>query len=497
MTTALATQAFWKRPLSENRTVVVASLVLLTVAVASRIMAYGDPVLHVDDEFYLLGGHEIIRGHLPYIDFWDRKPPGIFLLYAFFALFLDDVLAYQFGGTIFAWATSFVIFLMTRSLVHNRGAILAGMSYLVMLPLFGGMGGQTPVFYNLLIALAAYFAIRHHENPEAARQQRYIVYSMSLCGLALTIKPTTLPEVIFIASVIYISSKDHLDVKSSVLLLLKMGVLIVLPTALIGLLYAAIGAWADLWFAMVVSIFRRESLGATATRAGILYFLMFITPMAVIAARGLFTLRIISAKAAFFMTSWIGAAVVGFLLVPTFYIHYSLPLLVPLAVASGTVYNQPRSGPLLLGALALFSMLNSQMMNFRQFRKDKMEYTRLRLAATKCPLHASLFVQDGPPRLYDEVSARRLTRLSFPDHLGLNIEHNSIPVDQAKETERIMSMRPDVVVTADPPGARATGVVAATLSRELSLHYQATASAVLPLDLHFVSHIVWCRNSKL
>jgi len=60
----------------------IALLLIIAVAVATRIVAWWNPVAHVDDQFYLLAGQELLKGHWPYVDVWDRKPLGLFLLYA-------------------------------------------------------------------------------------------------------------------------------------------------------------------------------------------------------------------------------------------------------------------------------------------------------------------------------------------------------------------------------------------------------------------------------
>ena len=38
---------------------------------------------------------------------------------------------------------------------NTQGAVLAGVAYIGLLNALGGVGGQAPVFYNLLIALEA------------------------------------------------------------------------------------------------------------------------------------------------------------------------------------------------------------------------------------------------------------------------------------------------------------------------------------------------------
>ncbi|MEI9927398.1 MAG: hypothetical protein WDN44_06430 [Sphingomonas sp.] len=55
--------------------------VLLLVAVAARAATFGNPVVHVDEEFYFTTAIRMLHGALPYVDVWDRKPIGLFLVY--------------------------------------------------------------------------------------------------------------------------------------------------------------------------------------------------------------------------------------------------------------------------------------------------------------------------------------------------------------------------------------------------------------------------------
>ncbi len=46
----------------------------LAVALLIRGPTFGYPLLHIDEQFYLLVGDRMLHGALPYVDIWDRKP---------------------------------------------------------------------------------------------------------------------------------------------------------------------------------------------------------------------------------------------------------------------------------------------------------------------------------------------------------------------------------------------------------------------------------------
>ncbi|HET9630369.1 MAG TPA: hypothetical protein VFP14_12895, partial [Novosphingobium sp.] len=90
------------RPTVQFCTLIAASLLL-------RLATFGDPNLHVDEGFYLLVGQEMHHGAVPYVDIWDRKPLGLFLIYWVFAAFPNPVLAYQLGAWLAASLTAFIV----------------------------------------------------------------------------------------------------------------------------------------------------------------------------------------------------------------------------------------------------------------------------------------------------------------------------------------------------------------------------------------------------
>ncbi|MDB5738237.1 MAG: hypothetical protein JWO65_1905, partial [Sphingomonas bacterium] len=57
-------------------TPIVATLIVTIVAILARWPVFGNPVVQIDEEFYLLVGDRLLHGAIPYVDIWDRKPIG-------------------------------------------------------------------------------------------------------------------------------------------------------------------------------------------------------------------------------------------------------------------------------------------------------------------------------------------------------------------------------------------------------------------------------------
>ena len=86
------------------------AILLLFVALAIRAWDFGNPVIDADEQYYLLVGDRMLHGAVPYMDLWDRKPIGLFALFAAIRLLPGDgILAYQLAATLSAWATALVV----------------------------------------------------------------------------------------------------------------------------------------------------------------------------------------------------------------------------------------------------------------------------------------------------------------------------------------------------------------------------------------------------
>jgi len=173
-------------------------LLFCLVAFALKSTTFGHVNRHADETSYFLIGQRMHEGLVPYVDIWDRKPLGLFLIYYLIAGISKSVLAYQFAASFFAAATAWVIALLTSRWTNSRGALLAGLSYLFIAGPFEGNTGQAPDFYNLLIAIAALWIAQAWEDLSAAKIGWRPWAAMALCGLAITIKHTALFESVFL-----------------------------------------------------------------------------------------------------------------------------------------------------------------------------------------------------------------------------------------------------------------------------------------------------------
>jgi hypothetical protein len=416
---------------------------LLVAAVAIRCLDYGNPVIHVDEQYYLLAGSRMLEGAVPYVDIWDRKPVGLFLLYAgMAALPGDDILGYQLVATLFAAATALVVHraaLMTGA--AQRGAIAAAVAYLIWLPILGGRGGQAPVFYNLLVAGAALLTLR---LPRVATARAMLVNGIAACllaGLAIQVKPTAAFEGAFFG-LAHLWTMRRFGVGRSlgagaVWAAVGMGPTLAAFASYAGMGERAADAW---WFANVTSILLRPGYPSGEILMRLLGIGAQLAPL--ILCAGVASRWRGDSAAARLTFGWVAAALVGFLAIGTFFDHYALPLIAPLAVAGARTFGRfPRA---MIGALGLAALL---VLVERVFVPRDTTGARAvaavvqRNSGDECP-----YVFIGDTITYQLADACLPTAYAFPNLLAYATEQGATGIDEAAEVRHILARRPPVIV---------------------------------------------------
>lgn len=431
----------------------IALLLILVVAIATRAVTFGNPVVIQDDQFYLLVGDAMRHGQWPYIDIWDRKPIGLFLLFAGIAsIGGTSILFMQLVATAFAAATAWLIRSVALQFASPPGALMAALAYLLMLPLFGGQSGQSPVFYNLLMVGAFALLARAVGGP-AATVRRHAFWAMLLCGLTLIIKPVAVAEGVFIGLAFLWLLDRRGERPGAILGTAALMVAIALLPSLLALgAYAAKGPLAlDAYIhANFISIFHKHGLGDSARLAGFGYLALYIVPLALFAVTGAARRWKSTPRdpLALLVIGWIIAALVGYLLVPNFFDHYALPLLPPLCVSAATLFAR-RDGPLFFAVIVAFSLFQGSILDLAGNRRARAEMAAVSRTIEQARRGGCLFVADGPAWLYAQSPACRVTPYLFPGHLTLLVEADALGVAQRDELARVLARRPAVIVTRD------------------------------------------------
>jgi hypothetical protein len=441
----------------------VIGLALLVVATfLIRARYFGNPFIDVDEQFYLLVGDRMLHGAVPYVDIWDRKPVGLFVLYAGIRLLGGEgIIQYQLVASAFAAATAVTIAIIARRISSGRAALLAGLIYIPALAMNGGAGGQTPVFYNLPMAIAGWILIDlAMRAPDPAEVRRRGVGAMLLVGIALQIKYSALFEGIYFGLALLALSWRAEPRRPTILIdaALWIGAAL-LPTVLALAYYAWIGQAHAFLYANFLSIGARSSDPLHETLRDLQRVLVRMIPFAIAIILGEWLLRDRGAPwlrrrggrdGHRFAIGWLIASIVGFAVFGAFYRHYALPLLVPIAVISAPTYTiVHRHVGRVMAAVVLAAMFIAYPLDAakNERRHGDAAYEREISGVIAAHLHGRCpFVFYGPPILYLTTNACLPSRWAFPFHLSLGREAGALGVDPATETNRILDTRPPVVV---------------------------------------------------
>lgn len=425
---------------------------LLMVALILRCDTFGDPNLHGDEVFYHTVGIAMHDGALPYVDLWDRKPFGLFAVYYLITAISTAPLAYQLVATLFAAATAWTIGTIANRLrpetergTGEVGGLLAGTAYLLWLAPLQGFGGQSPVFYNLFVALAALLVLRALPTLRAGRASPEAALAMLLAGLGIAIKTTALFEGAFLGLVsawaLWRSPAARGRVAGTVLLWMTLGAA---PTLSIAAGYATSGHWPEFWHAMITSNLSKTPHALTSlVRFGIMAVMLL--PILAIATFGL---RRTAPEPRRFVLLWLAAAFAGLCAVPNFYLHYGMPLLVPLCVAAAPFLAL--RGRLWIVVIAALSFVLAPPFDFAHTRRSRAAIAELVAAVRAHVGRGPLLSYDGPPQIYRLTGQPPITPLVFPTHLSHAIEKDVSQFSTLGETRRLLALRPGAVVMAEP-----------------------------------------------
>jgi hypothetical protein len=451
---------------------------LLAVTLAARWQTFGNPLLGFDEQYYLLVGDRMLHGAVPFVDLFDRKPVGLFLVYAATRLLGGEgTIAYQQVASGFALATALLVWRFARGLTGPAGALAAAVAYLLWLDFLGGEGGQSPILYNLPMVAAALLTARtveRHRVTVAAGTA-----AMLLVGLAMQIKYTALFEGIFFgATLLWTAWRERGSVARLAGLAAAWIAAALLPTLAAFAFYVARGDAAAFVFANFVSMFGKLSDPPATSLIGLAKILAILGPLLACAAFAPPTDEAVDGERRSFVGHWLLAALAGMLVMGSFpSLHYGLPVLLPAAIAAAPRLQRVARMPLALWGSALALLIGGQMLLGAQQRAHGSAGDARRMAAAADPgRRGCLYVYDGYPAMYRLTHSCLPTRFAFPGHLDTANEASAagLGIDPTLEVRRIMASRPSVVMIEDPPFERVNRATYAIVRDELARHYRRT-----------------------
>ncbi|MCA1956868.1 hypothetical protein [Zymomonas sp.] len=454
------------------------ALGLLLFAVAIRWQTFGNPLLHQDEDFYLFVGGRILKGDLPFVDIWDRKPIGLFLLYSFFHLFGPwRVLAYQIGALLSLWGTSLLVIRIASFIAPFGGALLAGFMYEAWPSIAGGEGGQAPIFYNLLVASAMALIIcrlQRLSDKNTLRSTGTVV--MLLFGIALQIKYTVLFEGIFAGIFLlwtgWHTNKSIKELSINAFLWITSALL---PTATVFLFYILKGHGYDWYFANILSIFYRGHYPSTILKQYAFNAFLLTAPLLVcrlIRKPMGITFSKSQQNYAYFLDLWLIVAIFGVVLFEPWNKHYTLPLFAPLAIAAAPIWRNywGKIGLLLLLASVA---IKGEIFTYKHIKThgDKQDLMQIK-AAIRDP-KGCVFIYNELISLYDMLPYCKLTTHPFPTHFNYLMEERATNINPVQEIHHILDQKPEYIVISDPFFTKGVSIeeVYSILSNDIRYNY--------------------------
>ena len=305
---------------------------MIVLAFLLRTWLFGDPIIHVDEEFYFFTGGRLLHGPaFPTSIFGIARPIGLFLIYAFaYAALGGSVLGYQLLATASAAATALVVCAIALRVASPGAAWIVAAAYLLYLLVFNGAGGQAPVFFNLPMAAAALLLVNFAEGS-AERIRLRGAMAMLLVGLAIQIKYTAVFEGLFFGCwLLWADWKRGSRPNSLALNALIWAGMALLPTALALGSYAALGHADEFIQANFLSVLSRHEPVVPSLRR-LFWAAAELSPLLLCVARARLPLK--QSAEGRFLLGWSAAAAAAYLAFGNYYDHYALALLPPFCAA--------------------------------------------------------------------------------------------------------------------------------------------------------------------
>jgi 4-amino-4-deoxy-L-arabinose transferase-like glycosyltransferase len=458
---------------------------MLIAALITRWWWFGNPVVQVDEQYYLVVGDRLLHGWWPFVDVWDRKPIGLFLIYAGArALGGLGILQYQLVATAFTAVSALLVQRIARLFASAPAAWTAGLVALLWTIIFDGEGGQSPVFYNPMVAGAALIVLRAIlDRRRGTALTGAGAGAMLLLGLAMQVKYTVACEGVGFGLMLVWQAWRAGERLPTILGQAALWVAVaVAPTLLVWAIYAAHGYGGQFLYANFLSIGTRAPTSWDRMAGRLLLIAFHGAPLIVAAAIGLSRKQQGEGETVRrFLLAWGLAALAGFASIGTFYEHYSLPLVAPLAIALAPALDGRGrfrgqflwAHALLLALIGVALAVNVSIHRFHK-RGDARQFDVLAQAIAARP--GCLYVYDGEPMLYELFPRCRPTRFLFPSHLNDWKETHSIGADQAAELARVIAAKPRLIVTSDVPNKESNLFNWIRMRDELAREYRPVVS---------------------
>ncbi len=427
---------------------------IVLVAVIVRAPYLGDPAADHDEQLYSVIGQGWLAGELPYRDMWDRKPPGLFLIFAAFHwIGGPGPWAFQIPGVIATAAAGIILYKLALRIGTQIGALTGTALFLLNIPLFLLHLGQSETYQLPLLLGSFALMLQSFELTKPRKVLQKLSLAMLLGGVALQIKYGILPICVMLGCFaiyrLYRMQWTWIAMAATALLFATLGLL---PTLLFAVYFLANGAFWEFFDANFVSIFYRAPMPDDLASRFRIHMILAAFPLCVFAILGNFEARrrteLRTSNTRYSLLTFTVAGFASVLLLGQPYMHYFTPLLPFMCLLAVPFFSYSSSNKLFaavaVGAAMVTASFDEQVMRTLTHRHSITALTQA--IVTNTPEDECLFIFAGPTILYETTNRCIPSRLVYPDHFTNPRERNAMPLDPFEELERVLAKRPAAIV---------------------------------------------------
>lgn len=433
-------------------------------------------VIDRDESLYLLVARSLLNGTPPYIEVWDNKPPGIFIIFYLAISFLgDSVVSIRILACFSVAITSYFLYKLGCLLNENNKKIglLSGILYLLFSLNNDGVAANTEIFFAPFVVITFYLFFK-------TKNYTYFTFLGLglLLGIAMQLKYVVFMD--FIAYLLIATHYLHFKIKNTnkfkILLSLNIfsSIGFILPFLAVALYFIGVGHFEEYIYATVIA--NSKYIDATEFSLSnflpaiiyqiyinfLLYLCLLLSPIYIKYSKN----TILKDKIILcYFIIWVSLTFIATLLSKRFIDHYYLQLLPPLCLLSSYIIIKTLDNKLLknrynLILISLITILlllpvyphlqkSTNVIINRYIKKqenwgDKESIVANYIKARITPSDY-IYVVNYQPIIYYLVEGKLPTKYVFPSHL-VSYYSTITGIDPLQELNSIMNKKPTYVV---------------------------------------------------
>lgn len=470
-------------------------LLLFGTSLLFRGIGFTVTVIDTDEGLYLVQAREWLRGGWPLVAVWDMHPIGAPAVYAVaIGLFGDSIATLRMLGVTCVAAVGWALYGLVRAAGGLRPvALAAAVLYIAHTVLLFGLASNTEVLFAPLVvaalALGTRAATRALEVGEAPRWRDLVLMGLAM-GLAFSIKPVVTPEGCLAFALLTFPAlwRRVLPLRRFLGMAAAYAGLVLLPTTLFALAYLAQDDLQEFLDGSFLAPLRyaearlslREALQRVQVALLVLLWPMLLAGIAL--ARWMWR-RGREGRLARLALLWFACGSLAIIGPGFFYPHYFLIWMPPMAVLAAlgawrlARLARPRIAlPIFTALVALVAVEAWRQeatvrvgRGFGIWLPDPVAEVAKAVKARINP-GETIFIANYHPVVYALTDATLPTRFVFPAHLTGSFTQVA-DIDTDAEVRRILATRPRIVVVDRGWWAQLRPSAAAILTEALNRDY--------------------------